>query len=259
MTSNMKTNLGFSFDRLCRVAEEKEHKDGWGIAWLEGRNIQHDKGGTPLWKSDRARELIGRVNSRLIIVHARKRSPDSPRAARVNSHPFINKALGRRWVFAHNGSVSVDYPESKRKLTSEGVDSERFFHYLLNTMEDIGGEEPDTVQVALRKREFWEKIDVKSSLNFILASKNYLYAFRYHVERAAYYTLYWLRRTWKDAMGKEIKKREGEIAFIVCSEKLTEKPWYSIDMERWKPMENGEMLIVKVGEPCEVNCTKLFP
>ena len=243
----MKTSLGFSFKRLCQVAKKRGHGDGWGVAWLEDGDIRLQKDKEPIWDSE-AKELMEEVASKLIIVHARKRSLDAPSAAKVNSHPFVQKALGRKWTFAHNGSVVC--PKPKHRLTSEGVDSEQFFCYLLDAIDKIGGEEPDIVLDALRY--IWKDIKVKSSLNFVLASKNYLYAFRHYVKRESYYTLYRLKRTWRDAIGREIKKRKGEIALIVCSEKLTGRPLYSLEKERWKMMENGEMLMIRIGRPLEV-------
>jgi len=238
MTCNLETDLKFSFSELCEVARRYGHGDGWGVAWLEDGRFRCEKCGEAIWESDRAGELIGGVRSRLIVVHARKRGSNSPRVARVNSHPFVHRALGLEWVFIHNGQVWC--PEPRDRLTSEGVDSERFFLYLLESMEKVDGDEPDIVPETLKR--IWSDIRVDTSLNFVLASKNYLYAFRYCVVRPDYYSLYWLRRSWESAAGGKIGKRVGEVALIVSSERLTGE-------SGWSPLRNGEMLIVRVGSP----------
>ncbi len=247
MTCNLKTDLKLSFKKLCEVARKHGHGDGWGIAWLDDGGFSLEKHGKAIWEDDRAWRLIKSIRSRLIIIHARKRSAVSPRAADVNSHPFLHRALGRDWVFAHNGWVNS--PKPRGNLTSEGVDSEKFFLYLLEVIEEAGREEPDAIPEALKEALSPSRgVEVKSSLNFILASKSYLYAFRYYIHNPSYYSLYWLTRTSRNS---KIKKQAGEVALIISSEKLSNEPW--------KPIENGQMLIAEVGRPKSHKLLKILP
>lgn len=43
MTSNIETDLEFSFEKLCQVAKKNSHKHGWGVAWLENDELRLEK------------------------------------------------------------------------------------------------------------------------------------------------------------------------------------------------------------------------
>lgn len=139
MTSNRKTNLLFSFEKLSKIAEEYSHNDGWGIAWLDEHNrFELHKGSKPIWKSRTAQRHIRNVQSNLIVVHARKSRKND--VSRKRSHPFKHIALGREWIFAHNGEVNLPPhfgEKARRHRPRSDVDSEKFFCYLLSTMEKI--------------------------------------------------------------------------------------------------------------------------
>ena len=238
MTSNCKTDLLFSTNKLFKIAKERSHKDGWGIAWLNEHNcFELHKGSKPIWESRAARQIIRNVQSNLIVVHARKSEKND--ATRKRSHPFKHVALDREWIFAHNGGIDCSAP--RRHRVRSDVDSERFFCCLLDSMESIKtGESQDEKKLVTAALEDTLKVTkVRTALNFILASRRNLFAFRYYRRDPDYYNIVYLTRSWKDE--KELSKGPGECATILSSEPLSK--------EKWNPLGNTYMMVVPVGAP----------
>jgi len=239
MTSNQVTDLKYSFKRISEFARRKKHGDGWGIAWLDEQGkFQVAREEESIWNSQKAKSLIEKLRSKLIVVHARKGQNKS----KQNCHPFLRKAIGQEWIFAHNGSLQIAEPKNHKP---EGeTDSEQFFCNFLDTIEEISNNkeskfEPKIVEEALR--ETIKSTQVKTALNSTLASKNFLYALKLYKVKPYYYTLYWLERIGSTKEGKKLGKAIGEKAIIISSEKLTS--------EAWKPIKNLQFLRVKVGQP----------
>jgi len=241
MTSNRRTNLRISFDKLSKIAQLYSHKDGWGIAWLDRHNrFELHKGPKPIWESRTARRLIQNVQSNLIVIHARKSKKND--ASRKRSHPFKHVALGREWIFLHNGGI--DCPTPLRHRPRSDVDSERFFCYLLDVMEIINSsktlDEKKLVSAALK--ETLKNTTVKTALNFVMASPKNLFVFRYYNTNPDYYNILYLKRFWKSKKGLELNKKVGEIATIFSSQPLSED-------EKWYPLENTRLVAVPTGIP----------
>jgi glutamine amidotransferase len=248
MTSNIETNLKFSFEKLCEVAKENSHEHGWGVAWLENNKLRLEKDKESIWDSERARTLLRDIRSKLIVVHARKNSNQKP--LKVRSHPFLNKALGEQWIFAHNGTIEC--PEPINHTPKSDVDSERFFCYFLDLLEQINDrcqfeKEEELVLAALRKS--MEKTKIVTALNFILASKHNLYVARLYKANPDYYTLKHLTRSWKSEVAEKVGKSPGEAATVFSSEDLSKEPW--------TPLANGEIGIVPVGLPEKLRRTQV--
>ena len=210
--------------------------------------LRLEKDKEPIWDSERARILIRDIRSKLIVVHARKNPNQKP--LRIRSHPFPNKALGYQWIFAHNGTI--DCPKPVSHTPKSDVDSEKFFCYFLDLLEQINDrsqfeKEEELVLAALRKSI--KKTKIQSALNFILANKHNLYVARQYKANSNYYTLKYLVRSWKSEGGEKLGKRTGEVATIFSSD--------DISKERWTPLENGQIGIVPVGFPEKLTLRKL--
>lgn len=176
MTSNIETDLKFSFEELCEVAKKNGHGHGWGVAWLENDELRLEKDAESIWESERASSLIRDIRSKLIVVHARRNPSQEP--SKVRSHPFLHEALDEQWIFAHNGTIKC--PEPTNHTPESDVDIERFFCYFLDMLEQTSDgcrfeTEEELVLKALGKS--MEKTKIVTALNFILASKQNLYVF----------------------------------------------------------------------------------
>ncbi|MGB0672133.1 MAG: class II glutamine amidotransferase [Rhodospirillales bacterium] len=105
MSANVPTDIRFSFSGLMqRGGQTGPHKDGWGIAFYEGRacRLFHDP--RPSCESEVAR-LVQRyaIKSLNVVSHIRKATHG--RVCLENTHPFVRELWGRAWTFAHNGKL----------------------------------------------------------------------------------------------------------------------------------------------------------
>jgi predicted glutamine amidotransferase len=166
------------------------HKDGWGITMAN-----HDKTAMmpvirQLGSAHEAscyREAIYATSATpdILLCHLRKASDIIP-ITLSNAHPFIHNG----WAIIHNGTVfkAESLPRHPGfNTTSDGSDTEHFFHYLLTEIEDRlpGQTMAQTIATAVAS------INTDySALNCILSDGRELYAIRQYRQWDDYYTLY---------------------------------------------------------------------
>jgi glutamine amidotransferase len=105
MNCNVPTDIRFSFSGLIqRGGRTGHHRDGWGIAFYEGRGSRTFHDPQPGCESEIA-ELVSShsVKSLNVICHIRKAT--NGRVCLENTHPFTRELWGRSWTFAHNGRL----------------------------------------------------------------------------------------------------------------------------------------------------------
>ena len=105
MSANVPTDIRFSFAGLARRGGGAgPHRDGWGIAFYEGRSARAFHDPEPAASSDIAR-FVGShpIKSRTVIAHIRQ--ANRGRVTLANTHPFSRELWGRVWTFAHNGQL----------------------------------------------------------------------------------------------------------------------------------------------------------
>ncbi len=235
--ANRPVDAQFSLERFQEYSEA--NPDGWGIGWYEkGRAQVYKEGGIRADESEQFREMRKKVMSKIILAHVRKGTGAPP--VKENSHPFLD----RNWIFAHNGQVDGDHlrsllREERRKKIEGETDSEVYFHWLLQNIEECG-----EVEGGIRKAVGEVVGRYHTGLNFLLSDGRRLYAFRYaDAPNAGYYSLYRLRRPADLSSRSEetgaligIKQARGEEAVLVCSEGLTDEEWREVGL--------GNLLIV---------------
>ena len=105
MSANTPTDLCFSFTGLTRRGGETgPHKDGWGMAFYEGKGVRLFHDPEPCATSKIA-EFVSHlpIKSRTAICHIRQANVGNINLA--NTHPFTREMWGKYWVFAHNGQT----------------------------------------------------------------------------------------------------------------------------------------------------------
>jgi len=292
MTSNFDTYLNFTFEILSNILKklcnEKGicHRHGCGIAWVQTGRWEFKRDENPLWESAELKKLINWTRTKAMIIHARmstypEYSLQGPKLD--NAHPFVDEIIGFRWVFIQNGYVKFDRtrvrvrPQDKIleyrgrvfALSSYGVDSEVFFKIFMHELREYGGEEPRNVINTLEHLLSSGTITDYHSLNFIMGSHRYLYAFRYYnEEREEYeqkYTLYYMKRTGLSPAGKILKKRSNEIMTFISSEPITGPEWIDVvrtirkdfPVEGWIPIKNRQMITVPIGKPDQIHIEQI--
>ncbi len=162
--------LGDSYDSFEQFSCDL-HDDGWGIAWLDGSQIQVQKEPVPAHTSERYRSLADQPFEAALIHY--RWATQSLEVEFGNTHPFRADTV----AFAHNGSVSP--PSSLDDLISapfgadlEGTtDSERYFRAVLSASRDT------TLEEGLRRAitEIAGSLNY-SSLNALMLTPDALYA-----------------------------------------------------------------------------------
>jgi len=113
LSSDRPTNATFSLGVFGeRGGRMGPHKDGWGIAFKEGRDFRLIKEPTPAADSACLSFLEAHeFRSEIVLSHIRLASV--PRVdSYTNTHPFARELYGACHVFAHNG----DMPDILRNI-----------------------------------------------------------------------------------------------------------------------------------------------
>lgn len=115
-------------------------KDGWGIAYYEGKDVRLIKDAEPAYDSDWVRFIREHtLRSHIVIAHVRTATVGS-RAYR-NTQPFTRELAGRMHVFAHNGSLPTlagkERFEPKNFHPVGETDSEQAFCHLLEQLKPL--------------------------------------------------------------------------------------------------------------------------
>lgn len=178
MNCNTPTDICFSFAGFqARGGLTDVHRDGWGIAFFEGRGVRLflDPQAS---STSRVADLVRNypIHSLNVIAHIRKATQGL--VSLENTHPFQRELWGRYWVFAHNGNLHGFNPELFGQFTPVGqTDSERAFCYILEALRRrFPGGEPGRSQLFAAIRELAAEIGAHGEFNFLLSNGSCLFA-----------------------------------------------------------------------------------
>ena len=132
-----------------------DHADGWGVAYLEGQDVNVFRDTDAADDSPFLRLVSDReFRSEIVIAHIRRATQGE--VALRNTQPFARELGGRVHLFAHNGDlVGIDRrPELQLggHLAIGETDSERAFCVLLHRLSSVWSEPEVTPELALRRR-----------------------------------------------------------------------------------------------------------
>jgi len=174
MNANTPTDVMFSFTGLATRAEE--HKDGFGIAFFEGRGLRnfvdhHSARVSPLAKLVQDYP----IKSDNVIAHIRKATQGQ--VALENTHPFQRELWGRYWVFAHNGNLKDFHPRLHAAFKPVGqTDSERAFCWLMQELAKAHCDVPSIEELTNTLRELSPKLNAYGTFNMLLSNGQALWA-----------------------------------------------------------------------------------
>jgi glutamine amidotransferase len=242
MNANTPTDVMFSFTGLARRADE--HKDGFGIAFFEGRGVRlfvdhHSARQSPV------AELVKRypIRSGQVIAHIRKATQGV--VALQNTHPFMRELWGRYWVFAHNGDLKAFQPRLHAAFRPVGdTDSERAFCWLMQELAKAHATVPSVAELSATLRELVPVLAAHGTFNMLLSNGEALWA---HASTS----LHWLQRSHPFAPAS-LRDEDLRIDFaevttpqdrvvVVATEPLTSS-------ECWKPFAPGELKVFVDGQ-----------
>lgn len=174
MNANTATDVMFSFTGLATRAEE--HKDGFGIAFFEGRGLRHFVDHHSARVSPLA-ELVKHyaIKSDNVIAHIRKATQGQ--VSLENTHPFQRELWGRYWVFAHNGNLVDFNPRLHAAFKPVGqTDSERAFCWLMQELAKAHCDVPTIEELTHTLRELVPQLARHGTFNMLLSNGQALWA-----------------------------------------------------------------------------------
>lgn len=239
-------SLGVYFHEFRPRAEE--NREGWGISWWANGHPTIIKEPIPAHESDLAARLADEhLASEVFILHVRAATVGEPTVE--NTHPFQAEALGRDWVFAHNGTVrDLERLDPGRYTPIGSTDSELAFLHLLTRLERANPSEDEIASEVLATGRELSGHD--SRVNFLLSDGATLFA--YH---DGHRTLHVMEKH-ADDLGKigmgdadyhlslDLGDAPDERAVIVASVPLTDEPG-------WRKLSAGSFLVIRHGEVVE--------
>lgn len=174
MNANTPTDVMFSVTGLAKRANE--HRDGFGIAFFEGRGLRHFLDPVSALESPVA-QMVQRypIKSRNVIAHIRKATQG--RVALENSHPFVRELWGRYWVFAHNGDLKGFAPRLHGAFRPVGdTDSELAFCWLMQELAKAHASVPTVPELTHTLRELLPQPARHGTFNLLLSNGQALWA-----------------------------------------------------------------------------------
>ncbi len=257
MSSRYPTSVGFSLETLARRGgHDGPHKDGWGVAYFEERDVFLLREPSPAAESDLVNFMeVNGPPSNLVLSHIRLATEGEP--ALRNTQPFQRELGGRAHVFAHNGNmpgVRETCSLGSRRFTPIGdTDSEFAFCCLLERLGELWDRANNgTPSVETRLdvvAEFAASLRPLGAFNFVYSDGDALFVHA-HIRKQNDGTerppgLHLLVRSSNEQAidltqsGVMLAPIAQELA-LVASVPLT-------DDEPWEPVDQGEVIAVKHG------------
>ena len=244
MSANVPTDICFSFAGLMRRGGEiGPHKDGWGVAFYEGKGLRCFHDASPCHSSAIAR-LIEHypIKSENVICHIRQANVGGVSLA--NTHPFTRELWGHYWAFAHNGQLAGFHPSAGPYSAVGDTDSERIFCHLLNTLASRYSAPPRLDELTQTLSECCAPLLPLGVCNLMLSNGEWLFTL-------CTSKLHWITR--RAPFGPaQLSDLELEVDFkqhttandivtVIATEPLTSN-------EQWEAYQSGEWMLWQKGE-----------
>ncbi|MET3999566.1 class II glutamine amidotransferase [Marinobacterium sp. MBR-109] len=247
MSANVPTDICFSFTGLMqRGGRTGPHRDGWGIAFYEGKGLRcfHD----PKPSADsRIANLVAdySIKSRVVISHIRQANVGQ--VCLENTHPFSRELWGYSWTYAHNGQLDpklFDWP-LKFYHPVGTTDSEYAFCWLLDQIRNRYPERPtDLHELERFTHQCCERLRGLGVFNMLLSESTHLFC--YCSTKLAWITR---RAPFGEARLKDCEMSvdfgaettPNDVVTVIATEPLT-------DNEQWQRLQAGELVVFNDGE-----------
>jgi glutamine amidotransferase len=247
MNCNVPTDIRFSFSGLIqRGGRTGPHRDGWGIAFYEGKGCRTFHDPHPGAKSEVARLVRNHsIKSLNVICHIRKAT--NGRVCLENTHPFTRELWGRHWVFAHNGRLSGIKERPLGFYRPVGTtDSEHAFCWMLD---EIRGRypKPPRSAAALRRlvHDLAGQLDELGTFNMLLCDARDLYCYcstklSWLTRRAPFGPASLIDTDMTVDFAEETTAKD--IVTVIATQPLTRH-------EPWQKMDGGSLVVFRDGVP----------
>ncbi len=208
--------VGAGFDEFVQLSSV--HCDGWGIASIDrGQNVATlDRAPERAVNSENFSKALQKTKTDGSLLHLRWATKGLP-ISENNTHPFVYQGFS----FIHNGTISPTgamdaFIDPKFTHLIEGeTDSERYFFFLLTSIEKLGLLEGVKAGV----NQIRQSMDY-SSINAMVMNENfYVVICEHHPER---------RPDWAPSDYYELKYRRDEAGVLVASTGWNQPNWETL-------------------------------
>ncbi|KAF3883911.1 MULTISPECIES: class II glutamine amidotransferase [Nostocales] len=247
MNCNVPTDICFSFEGFAaRGGKTDDHRDGWGIAFFEGKGCRLFLDAKPSIASPIA-DLVRcfPIHSKHVIAHIRKATQGE--ISLENCHPFRREMWGRYWVFAHNGDLRDFHPQDLEFYQPVGnTDSEKAFCLILDKLRaSFPHSKPPIEKFYLVLREITHSIAKQGIFNYLLSDGEHLFAYcstklSYIVRQAPFAAAHLIDEDLTVDFS-ELTTPSDRVA-VIATTPLT-------DNEVWTTIQPGELLAFQDGLP----------
>ena len=250
MNCNVPTDICFSFEGFsARGGKTDDHRDGWGIAFFEGKGCRIFLDAKPSVKSPVA-DLVRRypIHSTHVIAHIRKATQGE--IALENCHPFRRELWGRYWVFAHNGDLQDFHPKNVGLYQPVGkTDSERAFCSILEKLrQQFSLGKPPVAELYAVLKDITASLAEKGVFNYLLSDGEHFFAhcstkLCYIIRQAPFAAAHLIDQD-VTVDFRELTNQSDRVA-VIATTPLT-------DNEVWTPFQPGELLGFQDGLPLQL-------
>lgn len=244
MSANVPTDICFSFAGLMRRGGGSgPHRDGWGVAFYEGKGVRCFHDPNPCHDSAIAKLVESYpIKSENVICHIRQANVGGVSLA--NTHPFTRELWGQYWTFAHNGQLTDFTPATGQFSAVGDTDSEALFCHLLNTLTTRFSEPPSTTELIEILSQACQPLLDKGVCNIMLSNGDWLYTL-------CTSKLHWITRRapFGAAHLSDVEvsidftehTTSADVVTVIATEPLTNN-------EQWTAYEPGEWRLWREGE-----------
>jgi glutamine amidotransferase len=250
MASRFATQVTFSFEAFARRGGlSAPHRDGWGVAFYDGRDVQLVREPTAAAHSPTVRFLQEHpMRTTLVISHVRLATQGATSLS--NTQPHVRELGGRKHVFAHNGHLPAIFDDRRlvpaRFQPVGDTDSEYAFCALLERLAPLygGGALPSLANRRGVVARFARELSPHGPANFLYADGDALFAHGHRRTQADKSIrppgLHVLCRTCHEAPAAASVGAAEQRVVLFASVPLSDEPW--------RPLGAGELVTVKGGE-----------
>lgn len=174
-------------------SHSNEHRNGWGLALLDRTPISIDKEPVKALDSEYLKEkLKTEIWTKKCISHIRMATIGGMNED--NTHPFTRYDYsGRRWVFAHNGTIFESDVLTPYQYIQKGTsDSERILLYIIDIMDRHYEERKSSLDGQKRMELINEIVRIlapNNKLNLMIEDGEYFYVHKNEENTLSYLEL----------------------------------------------------------------------
>lgn len=256
MSARIPSDVELSFEEFARHGGlTASHKDGWGIAWYDGRDLHSVKEPAPAASSRWVRFLQeSRVESALLISHVRKATQGGVFSR--NCQPFARELGGAMHAFAHNGDLAdltrsaLYRPRSFRPVGE--TDSEHAFCVLLDRLRPLWSDGLPPLGARLGVvTEFARELRLLGPANFLYSDGDALFAHahrRHQADGSVRAPGLW-RLARHCPQGGTFAAGGLRITSDAEEQRVLLFASVPLSAEGWEPLSEGEVVVSRGGLP----------